>query len=79
MGQPSCNFFQIQCDRQPASWGQYHMFKPKTVTARRKHLQRVLTRCKYPVWALNRVKIKMKTLAQKNKKKNKSFNTGHQQ
>ena len=30
------------------------------------HLHRVLTRCKYPVWALNRVKIKMRTPAQRN-------------
>ena len=43
------------------------------------HLHRVLTRCKYPVWALNRVKIKMKTPAQKDREKNKSTNTGNQQ
>ena len=52
---------------------------PKLLQQEEQHLQRVLTRCKYPVWALNRVKIKMKPLAQKNKKKNKSCNTGHQQ
>ena len=52
---------------------------PKLLQQEEQHLQRVLTRCKYPVWALNRVKMKMKTLAQKNQKKNKSCNTGHQQ
>ena len=34
------------------------------------HLSRVLTRCKYPAWAINRVKIKMRTLAQKKSTKN---------
>ena len=43
------------------------------------NLKRVLTKCKYSIWALNRVKIKMKTLAQKNNKKNKSCNIDHQQ
>ena len=54
---------------------------PKLLQQEEQHLQRVLTRCKYPVWALNRVKIKMKTLAQKNKKNcnKKSCNTDHQQ
>ena len=50
----------------------HHMLKPWTVA-------KVLTKCKYPAWALNRVKIKMKTLAHKNKQKNKSCNIGHQQ
>ena len=52
---------------------------PKLLQREEQHLQRVLTRCKYRVWPLNRVMIKMKTLAQKNKKKNKSCNTGNQQ
>ena len=38
---------------------------PKLLQQEEQHLQRVLTRCKYPVWALDRVKMKMKTLAQK--------------
>ena len=37
-------------------------------------LSRVLTRCKYPTWAINRVKMKMRTPAQK-KKNNNSTNT----
>ena len=36
------------------------------------HLSRVLTKCKYPTWAINRVKMKMKKPAQK--KKNTSNN-----
>ena len=52
---------------------------PNLLQQEEQHLQRVLTKCKYPVWALNRVKMKMKTLAQKTQKKNKSCNTGHQQ
>ena len=39
------------------------------------HLSRVLTKCKYPAWAINRVRIKMKKPAQK--KKNTS-NTNNQ-
>ena len=30
------------------------------------HLKQALTRCKYPAWALNRVKIKTKAMANKN-------------
>ena len=33
------------------------------------HLFRVFTKCKYPAWALNRVKIKTRTPAQNNKRK----------
>ena len=40
------------------------------------HLSRVLTKCKYPTWAINRVKMKMKKPA--HKKKNNS-NTNNQQ
>ena len=40
--------------------------------------RKVLTRCKYPDWAINRVKIKMRTPAQRNKQKNKSCMTGNQ-
>ena len=42
------------------------------------HLEKVLTKCKYPVWALNRVKIRMKTPAHENQQKNKSCMTGNQ-
>ena len=52
---------------------------PNLLKQEEQYLQRVLTKCKYPVWALNRVNMKMKTLAQRTKKKNKSCNTGHQQ
>ena len=51
---------------------------PELLQQEEEHLHRVLTRCKYPVWALNRVKIKMKTPAQRNHKKNKNSNTGNQ-
>ena len=34
------------------------------------HLSKVLTRCRYPTWAINRVKMKMRTPAQKKKNKN---------
>ena len=40
---------------------------------RGEHLSRVLTRCKYPTWAINRVKIKLRIPAQK-KKNNSSTN-----
>ena len=38
------------------------------------HLSSILTRCKYPTWAINRVQMKMRTPAQK-KKNNNSTNT----
>ena len=34
------------------------------------HLSKVLTRYRYPTWAINRVKVKMRTPAQKKKNKN---------
>ena len=38
------------------------------------HLQKVLTRCKYPTWALNRIKMKIRSTTQK-KNKNQNKNT----
>ena len=38
---------------------------PQLLQQEEDHLSRVLTRCKYPAWAINRVKIKIRTLAQK--------------
>ena len=81
MGQPSCYQFQIQCDRHPALQGKHHMLKPCIVAARRATPEESpdkMSKCKYPVWALNRVKIRMKTPAHKNQQKNKSFITGNQ-
>ena len=43
---------------------------PELLQHEEQHLKRVLTKCKYPVWALNRVKMEVKTLAQKNRRKN---------
>ena len=43
------------------------------------HLSRVLTRCKYPTWAINRVKIKMRTPAQKKSIKNNANNQKNSQ
>ena len=51
---------------------------PELLQQEEQHLKKVLTKCKYPVWALNRVKIRMKTPAQKNQQKNKSCITGNQ-
>ena len=39
------------------------------------HLQKVLTRCKYPNWALNRIKVKIRSTTQKKKNKNQNKNT----
>ena len=38
------------------------------------HLQKVLTRCKYPTWALNRIKMKIRSTTQK-KTRNQNKNT----
>ena len=52
---------------------------PELLQQEEQHLKKVLTRCKYPDWAINRVKIKMRTPAQRNQqKKNKSCMTGIQ-
>ena len=42
------------------------------------HLSRVLTKCKYPVWAINRVKIMMRTPAQKKSTTNNANNQNYQ-
>ena len=45
-------------------------FSPQMLQQEEGHLSRVLTRCKYPAWVINRVKIKMRTPAQKKSTKN---------
>ena len=45
---------------------------PELLQKEEQHLKKVLTRCKYPDWAINRVKIKMRTPAQRNKQKKKT-------
>ena len=45
---------------------------PNMLQREEEHLSRILTKCKYPTWAINRVKMKMKKPAQK--KKNTSCN-----
>ena len=45
---------------------------PDMLKREEEHLSRVLTKCKHPTWAINRVKMKMKKPAQK--KKNTSNN-----
>ena len=42
---------------------------PELLQQEEQHLKKVLTKCKYPVWALNRVKIRMKRPAHKNQQK----------
>ena len=42
---------------------------PELLQKEEQHLKKVLTRCKYSDWAINRVKIKMRTPAQRNKQK----------
>ena len=41
------------------------------------HLTMALKKCNYPIWALNRVRIKMNSTAHKNKNKNKTGPTQH--
>ena len=45
---------------------------PELLQKEEKHLKKVLARCKYPEWAINRVKIKMRTPAQGSQQKKKS-------
>ena len=47
---------------------------PQLLQQEEVHLSRVLKRCKYTSWAINRVKIKMRTPAQKKSTKNNASN-----
>ena len=47
---------------------------PHLLQQEEKHLQKALHKCKYPAWALNRVKIKQKNSA---KKRSNTTRTGH--
>ena len=48
---------------------------PQLLKQEEDHLQRALTKCKYPAWALNRIKIKSRSQTQKKSSNNKK-NTG---
>ena len=48
----------------------YICSSPHMLQQEEDHLSKVLTRCRYPTWAINRVKKKMRTPAQKKKNKN---------
>ena len=48
---------------------------PELLKQEEDHLNRVLTRCKYPAWALNRIRIKSRSQTQKKSSNNKK-NTG---
>ena len=52
---------------------------PQLLQQEEDHLSRVLTKCKYPAWALNRVKIKMTTPAQKKSINNNASNQKNNQ
>ena len=61
----------------------YHKTKticssPQMLQQEEDHLFRVLIKCKYPAWALNRVKIKIRTPAQINQKKSTNSNANNQ-
>ena len=47
-------------------WDQTICSSPELLQREEEHLKQVLTRCKYPAWALNKVKIKTKATANKN-------------
>ena len=50
-------------------------FSPELLQQEEKHLHQALTKCKYPVWALNRAKIRSK--ARKTRTHNKNTNTNN--
>ena len=43
--------------------------RPQLLQQQEEYLHKVLTKCKYPTWALNRVKIKTQTLAKNNNRR----------
>ena len=52
---------------------------PDKLKREEEHLSRVLTKCKYPTWAINRVKMKMKKPAQKKKNTSNNNNQANHQ
>ena len=51
---------------------------PQLLQQEEDHLFKILTRCKYPAWALNRVKIKIRTPAQRDQKKSNNSSATNQ-
>ena len=51
---------------------------PQLLQQEENHLSRVLTKCKYPAWALNRIKIKMRTPVQEKSTNNNANNQNNQ-
>ena len=66
MGQYSYSVIQIQCSRYTPSQSSNICSSPQLLQQEEKHSQQTLTRCKYPAWVLNRVKMKTKATANKN-------------
>ena len=51
---------------------------PQLLQQEEDHMSRVLTKCKYPAWAVNRVKIKIRTPSQTKQKKSNNSNANNQ-
>ena len=76
MGWPSQSGLQIQCDQYPYTYGQTSVFQPQLLTRYLKHLQEVLTKCKYLKWTFDKVLQKQEDRRTENKR-GQSRNTNH--
>ena len=70
------NIIKIQCGKYPTSQGQTICSSPQLLQQEEEHLHKVLTKCKYPAWALNRVKIKTQVPPKNNNRRGTS-NSGN--
>ena len=75
MGQTPHNTIKIQCGRHPLSQGKTICSDPQLLQEEEQHLFQALKRCKYPKWALNRIKIKSQAPT-KNKSRSNTNNAG---
>ena len=69
MGQPPHNIIKIQGGSTLHYRAKTICSSPQLLQQEEEHLHNVLTKCKYPAWALNRVKLKTQAQAQDNNRR----------
>ena len=68
-----CHNIKVKCGRHPVSQGKNNLSNPGQLQKEEKHLYQSLGKCKYPDWAINRVKLMSQSLAPRRKQGN-SYN-----
>ena len=77
VGQPPCHIQQIQHHQLTITQGQKHLLQPTATGGRINKIQRALSTCKYPDWAINRMKLKIGTPKTSNSSNSKTTYRGH--